>query len=219
MMRDIGRHQINVLFTVLSAKLIQNRQEMRPCVSFGEISFKHFTVYWSHSWNYRQPYLWSSSGVLADNSDITVDFPAPWRPMTPTTNISVWSLRYCNTTQHLNDLDIHGKHILEHIRHTYLLNFWLTSMALSHQFIWSSTNLILCFIFSGGRSLDWPTIAESHFIIIIIIIAFPFLSMYFFLYIKNHWGLTIYNIAWCRSTHSSVLDLVDRLCGTLSFLL
>lgn len=35
-------------------------------------------------------------------------------------------------------------------------------MALSHQFIWSSTSLMLCFIFSGGRSLDWPTIAESQ---------------------------------------------------------
>lgn len=39
---------------------------------------------------------------------------------------------------------------------------WLTSIALSHQFIWSSTSLMLCFIFSGGRSLDWPTMAESH---------------------------------------------------------
>lgn len=35
-------------------------------------------------------------------------------------------------------------------------------MALSHQFIWSSTSLMLCFIFSGGRSLDWPTMAGRH---------------------------------------------------------
>lgn len=150
--------------------LIRIRQDM--CISWWTL-LQHFSVLWPHSWNYGQTYLWSSSGVLADNSDITVDFPAPWRPMTPTTNISVWSLRYCNTLQHLNDLDISGKYITENIKHTYLLNFWLTSMALSHQFIWSSTNLILCFIFSGGRSLDWPTIAESHFIIIIIIIVFP----------------------------------------------
>lgn len=26
-----------------------------------------------------------------------VDLPDPWRPMTPTTNMSVWSLRYCKT--------------------------------------------------------------------------------------------------------------------------
>lgn len=32
-----------------------------------------------------------------------------------------------------------------------------TSMALSHQFIWSSTSLILCFMRSGGSSLAWPT--------------------------------------------------------------
>lgn len=35
-------------------------------------------------------------------------------------------------------------------------------MALSHQFIWSSTSLMLCFIFSGGRSLAWPTMAGSQ---------------------------------------------------------
>lgn len=35
-------------------------------------------------------------------------------------------------------------------------------MALSHQFIWSSTSLMLCFIFSGGRSLVWPITAVSH---------------------------------------------------------
>lgn len=34
-----------------------------------------------------------------------------------------------------------------------------TSMALSHQFIWSSTSLMLCFMRSGGRSLAWPTTA------------------------------------------------------------
>lgn len=32
-------------------------------------------------------------------------------------------------------------------------------MALSHQFIWSSTSLMLCFMRSGGRSLAWPTTA------------------------------------------------------------
>lgn len=36
-----------------------------------------------------------------------------------------------------------------------------TSMALSHQFIWSSTNLMLCFMRSGGSSLAWPTTAAD----------------------------------------------------------
>lgn len=36
-----------------------------------------------------------------------------------------------------------------------------TSMALSHQFIWSSTNLMLCFMRSGGSSLAWPTTAGN----------------------------------------------------------
>lgn len=36
-----------------------------------------------------------------------------------------------------------------------------TSMALSHQFIWSSTNLMLCFMRSGGSSLAWPTTARN----------------------------------------------------------
>ena len=47
-----------------------------------------------------EQYLWSSSGALADRRDMMVDFPVPCRPMTPTTNMSVWSLRYCNTGQH-----------------------------------------------------------------------------------------------------------------------
>lgn len=37
-----------------------------------------------------------------------------------------------------------------------------TSMALSHQFIWSSTSLILCFMRSGGSSLAWPTTAGDR---------------------------------------------------------
>lgn len=37
-----------------------------------------------------------------------------------------------------------------------------TSMALSHQFIWSSTNLMLCFMRSGGSSLAWPTTAGDR---------------------------------------------------------
>lgn len=48
----------------------------------------------------KEQYLWSSSGTLADRRDMMVDFPVPCRPMTPTTNMSVWSLRYCNTGQH-----------------------------------------------------------------------------------------------------------------------
>lgn len=36
MTHDIGRHQINVLFTVLIENFFQ---EMRSCVSVGEISF------------------------------------------------------------------------------------------------------------------------------------------------------------------------------------
>lgn len=39
---------------------------------------------------------------------------------------------------------------------------YLTSIALSHQFIWSSTSFMLCFIFSGGRSLDWPSMAGNN---------------------------------------------------------
>lgn len=35
------------------------------------------------------PHLWSSSGVLADNNDMTMDLPVPWRPSTPTTRTSV----------------------------------------------------------------------------------------------------------------------------------
>lgn len=35
-------------------------------------------------------------------------------------------------------------------------------MALSHQFIWSSTNLMLCFMRSGGSSLAWPTTAAGE---------------------------------------------------------
>lgn len=34
-------------------------------------------------------HLWSSSGVLADNKDMTMDLPVPWRPRTPTTSTSV----------------------------------------------------------------------------------------------------------------------------------
>lgn len=37
-----------------------------------------------------------------------------------------------------------------------------TSMALSHQFIWSSTSLMLCFMRSGGSSLAWPTTAADR---------------------------------------------------------
>lgn len=102
-----------------------------------------------------KPDLWSSSGVFADKSDMTVDFPVPCIPMIPTTNMSVWSLRYCNTHHTYQSL-ARIKHNLQFIKRP------LTSMALSHQFIWSSTNLMLCFIFSGGTSLDWPTMAVGH---------------------------------------------------------
>lgn len=51
---------------------------------------------------------------------------------------------------------------LGELKHRDTTSLLSTSMALSHQFIWSSTNLMLCFMRSGGSSLAWPTTAGDE---------------------------------------------------------
>lgn len=91
-----------------------------------------------------------------------------------------------------------------------------TSMALSHQFIWSSTNLMLCFMRSGGSSLAWPTTAgdeESRRQDAVRLHARGSSPQPD----PARPQLTVHG---CRgsSAHASVLDLVHRLCGPLPLL-